>query len=415
VLGEDARSGLVAGLLALAAVIFTNTLWLAATGMEHVLQIAATLAVAVGLLELMLERRVRWFLLAGLILGPLLRLENFSITLPACVALLCFGHWRLASMALAGSLGGVLIHGWISAAAGLPILGGPTLLKGWMDELVRAPLETLNTLIQFLARTLRSGRPDSGNLIIGALLAISLPWHWRQRDRAPLWLSIIAIACLGAQFVFGGLLRVGRHEIYAQCFALAALAFAYRLPLQWAVRTIGAWQAAVAGALLMAALFPANLVWTATAPWAAQDIWRQQWQMRRFLLEHVKAPAAVNDVGLTAYRNPYPVLDLIGLGSDEVYRARSRGIANREFYAQVLTRRRIEAVLIYDAWFAGLLPANLERVAEFHLGRVPVATGGSVVAIYATSPEAAARLRLAAAEFAKSMPRGAGLRIVPPR
>ena len=40
--------------------------------------------------------------------------------------------------------------------------------------------------------------------------------------------------------------------------------------------------------------------------------------MRRFVLEHVKAPVAVNDVGLVAYRNPYMVLDLIGLGSEEV-------------------------------------------------------------------------------------------------
>jgi len=84
----ERQGGLASGLLALAAVVFTNTLWLALTGMEHTLQVAATLAVALGLLELLVERRARWFLLAGLIAGPLLRLENFSITLPVCAILL---------------------------------------------------------------------------------------------------------------------------------------------------------------------------------------------------------------------------------------------------------------------------------------------------------------------------------------
>jgi hypothetical protein len=75
----------LAGGFALVATVLTSTLFLALSGMEHTLQIAATLAVAVGLLELLVEGKARWWLLAGLVAGPLLRLENFSITLPAVV------------------------------------------------------------------------------------------------------------------------------------------------------------------------------------------------------------------------------------------------------------------------------------------------------------------------------------------
>ncbi|MGE0151166.1 MAG: hypothetical protein AB7R90_01010 [Reyranellaceae bacterium] len=410
---ESGKRESASGLLALAAILFTNTLWLALTGMEHGLQIAATLAVAVGLLELLVDGRARWFLLAGLVLGPLLRLENFAITLPAVAVLLWHGSWRIAVPALALSLGGVLVHGLLSQAAGLPLFGAPILAKGWLDELVQTPLEALRRQGEFLARTLRTGRPDTGSLILAAALALALPWQWRRRDRPAMALAGIAIAGLAAQFLFGGLTRAGRHEIYAQCFALAALAYALRLPVLRMTRDFGTALTAAAGAMLVAALFPANLVWTASAPWAAQDIWRQHWQMRRFLIEHVRASAAVNDIGLVAYRNPALVLDLVGLGSEEVRLARSEGRADRDFYASLLHRHGIEAVLVYDAWFVGLLPPELERVAEFHLGRVPAATGGSVVAVYATSAAAAARLRQAAAAFAPAMPRGSSLLVVP--
>jgi hypothetical protein len=405
---------LLAGSLALVATILTSTLFLALTGMEHTLQIAATLAVAVGLLELLVDSRARWWLLAGLIAGPLLRLENFSITLPAVVCLFWYGHWRIALAALAGSIGGVIAHGVLSLAHDLPFLGAPVLLKGWLDDLAQTPLSSLRLQAEILARSLRNGRPDTGALVVTALLAAGAIWHWRRDDRVSAWLAAIAIASLLAQFLVGGF-RAGRYEIYSQCFGLAALAHVARQPLQQAARSLGTAFSIVTLAGLLVALFPANQVWTATAPWAAQDIWRQHWQMHRFLIEQVKAPAAVNDVGLTAYRNPYPVLDLVGLGSEEIRRARSEGRADRAFYAEVLEKHGIEAVLIYNAWFADLLPATFERVAEFHLGRAPAIAGSPVVTVYAATPQAAARLREAAGAFAPSMPPRTVLLVVPPR
>jgi hypothetical protein len=413
--GIDGRQrDILSGSLALVATILSSTLFLALSGMEHTLQIAATLAVAVGLLELLVEGKARWWLLAGLIAGPLLRLENFSVTLPAVVCLLCYGHWRIALAALAGSIGGVVAHGLLSLAHDLPFLGAPLLLKGWLDDLAQTPLASLRLQAEVLARSLRSGRPDTGALVVTALLAVGAVWRWRGGDRVSAWLAVIAIASLMAQFLVGGF-RAGRYEIYSQCLGLAALAYVARQPLQQAARTLGTALSIVALVGLLVALFPANLVWTATAPWAAQDIWRQHWQMRRFLIEQVKAPAAVNDVGLTAYRNPYPVLDLVGLGSEEIRRARVAGRADRAFYASVLEKHRIEAVLIYNAWFADLLPAGFERVAEFHLGRAPAIAGAPLVTVYAASPQIAARLRQAASAFAPSMPPGSVLIVVPQR
>ena len=136
----------------------------------------------------------------------------------------------------------------------------------------------------------------------------------------------------------GGSPWPGRYEIYSQRFGLTALVFGAREVLQSTVLRLGAASAAAIGAVLLAALFPASLVWTAISPWAAQDIWRQQWQMRRFVIEHVKAPVAVNDIGLVAYRNPHMVLDLIGLGSEEVRLQRLAGRDDRDATATLLAR-----------------------------------------------------------------------------
>lgn len=409
---EGRRRWLASGLLALALIVFTKTLWLALSGMEHGLQIAATLAVAVGLVELLQRGRLNWWLVAGLVTGPLLRLENLSITLPALCVLAWNKHWRVAALGLVGSVGGIVAHGLISQAADLPFFGGPVLLKGLIDDFVQSPRETLLWHAEIMLRSLRSGRADNGSLLLLALLFAALVWQWR-RDRTACWLAAIAIASLTGQFVLGGMTYPGRYEIYSQCFALATLAFAAREPLRLAILGIGAGGSAVCASLFLIALFPAAFIWTATSPWAAQDIWRQHWQMRRFLMEKVQAPAAVNDVGLTAYRNPHMVLDLVGLGSEEVRAARAAGRADRDFYAALLARHRIEAVLIYDSWLASSMPATLERVAEFRLERQQVVAADAVVGVYATNAQAAARLRQAAIEFAPSMPPGSRLVILP--
>jgi hypothetical protein len=107
---EDNQRAWASGIGAIALVLGNGALWLAATGMEYALQVAAALAVAVGLIELMEHKRLRWWLIAGMIAGPLLRLENFGITLPVACLLLWRGYWRSASLALFVSIGGVALH-----------------------------------------------------------------------------------------------------------------------------------------------------------------------------------------------------------------------------------------------------------------------------------------------------------------
>lgn len=411
---EPQQRRLTAGLAVLAMVLFNSLFWLSLSGMEHTLQVAAAVAVAVGLIELLQQGRARWWLLAGLIAGPLLRLENFGIVLPAICVLLWHGYWRIALLALAGSVGGVVLHGLISNSAELPFLGGPILVKSVLDDWARHPLQTLQGEIVLFARSIRIGRADSGNIVLMGLLAIVLLWRWR-RDPTACWLAGVGILSLTGQFALGGSPSPGRYEIYSQCFGVTAVVFGGRGALQSAVQRLGAVRAAACGAVLLAALFPASLVWTAIIPWAAQDIWRQQWQMRRFVLEQVKAPVAVNDVGLVAYRNPHMVLDLMGLGSEEMRLLRLAGRDDRAATASLVAKHKVEAIIVYDHWLMHRLPPGVERVAEFQLGRFNVAAGGPVVAVYATTPEAAVKLRQAATQFAPSMPPGSKLAIVPPR
>ena len=60
-------------------------------------------------------------------------------------------------------------------------------------------------------------------------------------------------------------------------------------------------------------------------PFAARNIYEQQYQMGRFAREIYNRPVAVNDLGLVAYKNTNFVLDLWGLGSEEVRKAKLSG------------------------------------------------------------------------------------------
>ena len=53
---------------------------------------------------------------------------------------------------------------------------------------------------------------------------------------------------------------------------------------------------------------------TLHVPLAASNVYEQQLQMHRFIDGYYRAPVAVNDLGLASYHNPWPVLDLGGLG-----------------------------------------------------------------------------------------------------
>ena len=121
----------------------------------------------------------------------------------------------------------------------------------------------------------------------------------------------------------------------------------------------------------------------------------------------------MNDLGFVSYYARRHILDLGGLASYEALQARANP-ATDAWVADLMTRNHVEQAMVYDNLYPRR-PDNWIRVATLHLPLPWVTVGDDKVAFYSTSPEAAARLRQALANYRKSSPQAAMmLELAPP-
>jgi hypothetical protein len=120
---------------------------------------------------------------------------------------------------------------------------------------------------------------------------------------------------------------------------------------------------------------------------------------------------AVNDLGRVSYRNPDDVLDLWGLSSNEVLRARLD--RDPAWPGAFVERQGIELALIYESWFVGRIPAGWRRVARLELLGKRITPSSSTVSFYVTRPGPAGELLDQLRRFRTELPDGAAIHIEP--
>lgn len=394
--------------MALAGPLFLHFPAMAVIGMEHMLHIAATLAVLVGLLQLDRSGRVGWLLIAGLVLNPLLRFEGMAVLLLGTGAMALMGRPRAALAVLVAAALPLAAHFWHMASLGLDwlpnsvnakaaVMGGTNPadanhFSGRLDGMIRAWELSLIT--------------PSGRFLLGGALGSGLGLL-ALRHRVSLRLQIIgwmAVVALLAHFTFGSALPFYRYEVYALAFAIGAavvILSAASLPARTGIQ----------GVFLMLFLYGGlHFVYfgMVVAPQGSAAIYAQQRQMGRFVDDFWKAPVAVNDLGHVAYGNPYYVLDLWGLANADALEARLRG-SDPLWADKMATRYNVKVAMIYDHWLKPHIGPDWVEVAELKL-TIPQGTlGGSVVSIYATDADAVAPLRSALDRFSATLPASAVL------
>jgi len=156
-----------------------------------------------------------------------------------------------------------------------------------------------------------------------------------------------------------------------------------------------------------------SMIATLTTPLGARNVADQQKQMAIIARDYLRESVAVNDLGFVSLYAPRYVLDLGGLASYEALLARANP-ATDVWVADLMKRHHVEQAMVYDGLYPRR-PANWIRVATLHLPLPWVTVGDDKVAFYSTSPEAAARLRQALANYRKSSPQAAMmLELAPP-
>jgi len=386
-------------ILSLAMAWSTNLLGLVFTGMEHSLQLLLVTVVATGLGGLILPR---WQMLAALILLPWLRYEDFAISAPVLIWLMLRGERRAAAIALAMMLAGLIGFSLFLDHLGLGWLPSSVLAK--QHVLTGDGLDRLARITTAVADNVHA----SWAVVLLGSLACLVPAVVRRNPARVLVIVVPAVLIL----MFGRNGWFGRYEAHLTMY-LGLMAAGSILPprsSKWldgsggAIEVMTKFMVMMSGAVLFIGATVQQWLPTLRTPGAATNIVEQQEQMAVIVRDHLQAPIAVNDLGLVAWRGGQPVLDLYGLGSISALHLRLNDPSG-EWLAPFVAARAVDYVFIYSDWFAQV-PSTWICVAELQLASPPIAIGGVVVSLFATTPEAAIRLRAALERYRASSPLG---------
>jgi len=385
--------GLVITLLLVPA---TNVVGVLFTGMEHSLQVFLAVLTLFGIIREQETGRVPWWLGVAIVAGPLVRYENLALTVPALVYLGARAYWRAVAVCAAAttfSLGAfsVFLH-----AHGL----------GWLPSSVVMKSNVLSSgsAIAILQNFGANLRDRQGQLLGVAWLVLLLTSAHPKRSIEHRQLARWACAGVSLHLAAGTFGWYHRYEIYIWTTTLLTLIYLFGdiLRSQWARRHVGAvFAAVILGSIAAGAPYATVLF---TTPIACNNIYQQQYQMHRFLTEYWRAPAAVNDLGWTSYRNDSYVLDLYGLADREaVLRARQQS----SDWMDVLSRQRgVGLAMIYPR-LLGSVPSGWTALGELSVGRTNYSLFDPTVSFYAVDSAAAARARPLLVEFEPTLPAGA--------
>ncbi|MGE0723007.1 MAG: hypothetical protein AB7O45_01460 [Alphaproteobacteria bacterium] len=412
-IGIDRAAGpwATAALIILAALAF-HVIGLPFAGLEHPLQVAAALFVLLGTIDVAEGRRAPWWLVALIVISPLIRFEGLAPSAAALAVLAARGEWRRGAVSAIGLAAALAANGAFMASLGAPMLPSSVLSK----SAAAASLTDGNLSGMVLRMAVAAGQ--SINQRHGLLLLAFAVAGLVGAARGPLTLRrseplvAIAGALVAALYLAaGGTGPFYRYEPFAVAFVAIAALYVHRAAVA-AFIAAAPWPARAITAAAVPVLFLPYVYATATAPMAARNIFDLHLHLHRYAVEFLQAPIAVNDLGYVSYRNPNRVLDLYGLGSERIRRLRLAGYDPAWIRAETEAAKAPVAV-VFDHWFGGRLPPEWQPIGTIAARRPFVVIDG-VFTVYATRPELAARERERLARFRDAVHPPAGLTVIGP-
>ena len=389
-----------------------------ALGMEHAMHAFFVLCAVCAAARIAEGRRGLWIAAVCAAAATASRYESLFLLGPLAAGLCgleAFGRWRRKERlfpwrSVAFGLAAVLpvfAYGFWAVSQGGHFLPNSLLLKGSF----RTVAGTLRELFLLLG----SVKPDCGFLYLLAIslvVAGALPrvrTYWRVAAGA-------AAVAIVAQLLFADVGQLCRYEAYLTSVgafivlcAVISAGGVERTP--FACAAIGVFCLA-AGVFLLRAQRSLG-----EAVRSSSDICHQQVLMTRLmngLPEADRGCVALNDLGYMALYGTFPVVDLWGLGSQDVAEQVIRHPCrwDPDEIAETFRAHDVRYVVVFEEWFPRrVMPEGVVDVAKLIL-KDNFACGSDTVVFRATSEDAADRLARHLERQAERMPERARLRIL---
>ncbi|RKX91526.1 MAG: hypothetical protein DRP84_11495 [Spirochaetes bacterium] len=398
---DDHARNIFFSVITILFILATNIVGLIFTGMEHSLQVLVVLIIAYGLLIEIEEGKIEWWLLAAIIIAPLIRYECMAISLTAIFYLLMNRRFKPAGIALFFIL--VFLGGFsiFLMTLGLDLFPGSVIVKS-------SVVQSRGAIVTFISNLKFSlSYRQSVILSFGALMLLLYAlWGNKIKRRQ---LATVTIFAVFLHFIAGSYGWFHRYEIYILAFELVVILYLF-LPLisdrffnsnKLTFNLLSAIAFASVVAVFIGGPYVISLF---MIPVASNNIYEQQYQMHRFVVEYYKKPVAVNDLGYVSYKNSNYVLDLWGVGTPKALKARLN--SDKANWMQVLTdKANVKLVMIYDEWFNDI-PDKWIKIGELHLGKRKITPAHSSVAFYVTNKDSYPEILRKLVLFSKTLPVG---------
>lgn len=370
-----------------------NLVGLIFSGLEHSLQMLLGVLLVYGLITESREGTFPPWLALVIIVGPLIRYENLALAVPGLVYLFYRGHKKQALIVfcimsiLLTAFSLFLIH------LGQPPLASSILIKmlvGYYHSFLAVLFAQLDQnlaqrqcfififfLIGFVGFIFYSKinfvEKQLMGMISAAIILYLLVGKFNWFNRYELFLYS-AVWLMALYFYF---LHTGKSNNWGLYLSLLAVLIISSMPYFQAL---------------------------AELPLAANNIFSQQYQMRKFVIEWVKAPVAVNDIGWVSFNNPYYVLDLWGLGNYPMYQQRCTH-SDSQWMAKATDHAKVKLAMLYQPWFP-VPPAKWKLLGCLELTSPVTSIADKRVYFYATDLRYFSELQQQLMQFRYELPKG---------
>ena len=349
-----------------------------------------------------------------LILAPLVtgvRFEGMFLIIAIGMILLMLRRWLYALAFCALGFLPVAIYGVISISKGWYWLPNSVLLKATLPTSSSPGGLILSLCYAVMTNTRMALHVPA--LLVAVLLvyiAASGKGSGARESRQLMGTILLLVGIAHMEFVRPTLLY--RYDAYLS--AMAILFVAAQLPVlapQWPrIFSLDTWAVPknlAAAVLVLALSFPVVmeggvLLWQ--VPLCTTNIYEQQYQMALFVRKYYQGSSvALNDIGAVNYFADIHCLDLWGLASLPVAKAKRNhqyGLAEVTDFSE---KAQVRIAIVYDEWFAGMLPPEWVRVGTWTIRNNMVAANDTV-SFYAVDRAEAARLTQCLREFSSQLP-----------
>jgi hypothetical protein len=393
------RQGLrtVAQLIILLLVNFLTPLpLLVISGMEHTFQLLFTFLFIFSFATNPDKLSWKIYLFGALMIST--RYECLPILGLACLLLLTRRKWTQAVALGAVSILPITIFGLYAMSKGSYFMPNSVLLKAALPH-------SLGGWARFVADDIWFKiffSPRDYNFLAAQRLLLLLPLTYlvflkQLRDQAAYkYILLMLMGATLAHVAFAYPANFPRYEDYlvgCSTLILGTLIAKYRRDLTLSRFKGAEWIVAAVLVLLFIPLFIRTEKTFQKSKQYCLNIYEQQYQMSQFVHTYYDTtPVAFNDIGAISFYSKGDKLDLWGLASLEVAKAKQKHYWTPDFADSLIHQHQTRLAILYDTWFDPALLHRWTKVASWH-NQHNVVLGDDSVSFYAIRPEDTSALK----------------------